>query len=589
MAKNYRYIGTSTNPKDAIFNQQYYDSLIDNRQYQDAYDYAMQYPMLDPMEQAEYKQHLKNMLREGKVVEAIYKNIDEAAYPAVDFRNLVMQPGGLGKLETGNTYANQFKTWKNELGGGENRLQVRFDPQKRKGIFGIDFLARDNNDANIDVFYEKSGLNKQYLEANGVSVRVKDGYTYLEFDKSNDLANKILLNIPHSVNFTPWINGVKEDGTIVSDHLRKAGGGDSGLGSYTTTAGGYQVVQMQNLYKDAQKIEDTAYNNGTAKVKQYSSQIFPLLYDNSQELENQLNQGSIKSSDFNSRIKRENQKLIDGIAFINPNEYEIQSNWFNDDKSDVNVPLTPEQKEEIHKRYKATKQKDIRYGLVISGNKVGLAIQLPAITNNKGEVKEESCDFMIFGDDIAQQLQRQINTDPGMQAYQEINDMQDLGYTYKDGNGNTYTYDGLGGWIVNGTDKSKTTEYVRRQIHKDKAAEDVGNSIILNNISINGTLVNPQRYLTQTKIAAFMIANDARRQGDIIEALKEVYGNSIDYTSEQAIVDAIFGLKGTGDVVAQEYEDKISDPNVYEKLNDIFEIYTNMLNVGNSYIRTINK
>ena len=123
MAKNYRYIGTSTNPKDAIFNQQYYDSLIDNRQYQDAYDYAMKYPMLDPMEQAEYKQHLKNMLREGRIVEAIYKNIDEAAYPAVDFRNLVMQPGGLEKLETGNTYANQFKTLKNELVPNENENQ----------------------------------------------------------------------------------------------------------------------------------------------------------------------------------------------------------------------------------------------------------------------------------------------------------------------------------------------------------------------------------------------------------------------------------------------------------------------------------
>lgn len=582
MAKNYRYIGTSTNPKDAIFNQQYYDSLIDNRQYQDAYDYAMQYPMLDPMEQAEYKQHLKNMLREGKVVEAIYKNIDEAAYPAVDFRNAVTEPGGLEKLSPDNTYANQFKQYKDAIGGGQNRVRVKFQPKIQK-VLGIDWLKPDNKN-NIDSFYEQTGYNKQYLEANGVKVSLIDGNTYLEFDKSNDLANNILLNLNDSGYYGVRIQGVKEDGSLTDFDIASGHYGDVFAKDIPSN-----LASMQRLYKEAQIIEDTAYNNGTAKVKQYSSQIFPLLYDNAQELENRLNAGTIKSSDFNSRIKRENQKLIDGIAFINPDEYEIQSSWFNDDKSGVDVPLTSEQKKEIHKRYKATQQKNIRYGLVISGNKVGLAIQLPAITNSKGEVTEESCDFMIFGDDIAQQLQRQINTDPGMQAYQEINDMQDLGYTYKDGNGNTYTYDGLGGWIVNGTDKSKTTEYVRRQIHKDKAAEDVGNSIILNNISINGTLVNPQRYLTQSKIAAFMIANDARRQGDIIEALKEIYGNSIDYTSEQAIVDAIFGLKGTGDVVAQEYEDKISDYNVYEKLNDIFEIYTNILNVGNSYIRTINK
>ena len=346
---------------------------------------------------------------------------------------------------------------------------------------------------------------------------------------------------------------------------------------------------MQNLYKSAQKVENTAYELGTAKVKQYSSQIFPLMYENAENLEAQRNAGELKDSDFNSRIKRENKKLIDGIAFINPADYEIQSAWFNDNDSPVNVELDQEQKDELMERYRGTQEKNIRYGIVIAGGRAGLIIQLPPEIDDNGKVKKESCSFTIFGDDIEQQLQRQINSDPGMQAYQEVNDMQDLGYTYKDNNGNTYIYDGLGGWIVNGNDKSKNTEWVRRQIHKDKAAQDVGRAIAIRNISVDGHLVNAQRYSNQIMTASFMIANDANKSGDIIEALKDIYGDKLDYTDANAIATAIFALKGTGNVVADKYRNKIADYATYEKFNDIYEIYANMLNIGNRYIRNINE
>lgn len=588
---NYTYVGKSTNPEDHEFNQSKYNQMVDDRDYEGAYDYAMQFRLNDPLEEDERMNDLKNMLREGHITQTVYRNIDESAYPAVDFRNNVMQPGGLERLEADNIYANKFKELKNGLGGGASRLQVVFDPKKRKGLFGLDFIAVDNDDANIDVFYEKSGLNKQYLESNGVTVRLKDGYTYLEFDKSNDLANTILLNLPHDSDFSPWIWGLDENGNRVkdTDYLVKVGVGDAGIGSYTSTFGMQRAREMQNLYKAAQKVENTAYELGTAKVKQYSSQIFPLIYENAENLEAQLAAGQIKPSDFNTRIKRENKKLIDGIAFINPADYEIQSAWFNDDDSPVNVELDQEQKDELMERYRGTQEKNIRYGIVIAGGRAGITIQLPPETDNNGKVKKESCSFTIFGDDIEQQLQRQINNDPGMQAYQEVNDMQDLGYTYKDNNGNSYTYDGLGGWIVNGNDKSKSTEWVRRQIHKDKAAQDVGRAIVMSNISVDGHLVNTKRYSNQVMAASFMIANDANKNGDIIEVLKDIYGDKIDYTDANAIAAAIFALKGTGNVVADEYRNKIANPVTYEKFNDIYEICANILNVGNRYIRSINE
>jgi hypothetical protein len=107
----------------------------------------------------------------------------------------------------------------------------------------------------------------------------------------------------------------------------------------------------------------------------------------------------------------------------------------------------------------------------------------------------------------------------------------------------------------------------------------------LNNISVNGSIPYPDRYDNQIKAASFMIANDADKNGDIVEALKLIYGDKINYKDANAITKAIFDMKGAGNRVANEYEDVIADPATFEKFNDIYEVYSNMLNIGNRYIR----
>lgn len=584
--KNYTYIGTSTNQADKVFDRVKYDQMIADNDYQSAYDYAMNFRLNDPIEEAERVNHLKNMLREGHVTQAVYENVDEANIPTIAFRNAVQIPGGLERLSMDNEYANQFKDYKNSLGGGANRIRVSFDPQVQKR-FGIDWLGKDNNNANIDVFYEKSGFNKQYLEANSVNVRLVNGRTYLEFDKSNDLANTILLNLPYDKNYSPWIIGIDENGNPIDggeDYLVSRGGGDAGLGSFTTTNGMSTVMNMQNLYNSAQKIENKAYTEATSSVKQYSSMFVPLIYDNAQMLEEQLAAGQIKDSNFNSRIKRENNKLIDKIAGIGVGQYNIATAYFNKNGEAVNRFVNQEQQKEIIERYRGTNSSNIKYGISISGNKVGLTVILPPIQKTNNNPEKESMSFTIFGDDIAQTLQRQINTDPAMQSVQEVNDMQNLGYTYHDSRGNSIVYDGLGGWIVNKNDKSKSQDWVIRQIHKDKASQDIGRSIALDNVNVNGRLVRPERYANQIQIASIMIANDANKDGDLIDALKLIYGNKIDYTDPTAIASAIFKMKGTESRVSQEYEEAIANPAVFEKFNDVFEIEKMLLNVGNRYI-----
>ena len=81
-----------------------------------------------------------------------------------------------------------------------------------------------------------------------------------------------------------------------------------------------------------------------------------------------------------------------------------------------------------------------------------------------------------------------------------------------------------------------------------------------------------------------MIANDANKDGDLIDALKLIYGNKIDYTDSTDIANAIFEMKGTGSRVAQKYEEAIANPAVFEKFNDVYEIAEMLTNVGNRYI-----
>ena len=81
--KNYTYIGTSTNQADKIFDRTKYDKMIADNDYQSAYDYAMNFRLNDPIEEAERVNHLKNMLKEGRVTQTVYENVDEANIPTI--------------------------------------------------------------------------------------------------------------------------------------------------------------------------------------------------------------------------------------------------------------------------------------------------------------------------------------------------------------------------------------------------------------------------------------------------------------------------------------------------------------------------
>lgn len=588
--KKYRYIGTSTDPKDFTFDDSHFQKLIDDREFQKAYDYGMQYSFDNHEKQREYEHYLKTILREGRRVEAVYNNIDEIYYPIIDFKNAVTTSDGLEKLSLDNNeYANKFIEYKKSLGSGENRLNVKFEPQVQK-LWGMDFLKRDNTEASIEKFYKDTGFNKQFLEANGVTVRLINGCTYLEFDKNNNLANQILLNVNDKAFDYAKIRGVKEDGSY-TDYDKETVLVNAGR--YGTKYTPSNLKLMQDLYDNAVNLEKEAYNTASAPVKQYSSTYVALFAEDIQELNKQLSTGAITQSEYNARRKAAENSIINNMQNIGVGQYEVYTTYFNKDGAPDNEIVTQEQEEAILKRFNSTTRSQIRYGISVVDGRIGLTIDLMGNTSKEGQFKANRKDniqesdpirFTIFGDDIQQQLQKEIDNDPKLQAYQELNDMQTLGYTYKDGLGNTYTYNGIDGWIVNGTQSDKSNKWVINQIYKDKSSESVGRELALKHRSINGKLVNKDQYGLDAMTAAIVMVNDLNPNVDILETLKVLYGDSLNYNNYTDIALGVFSLMSISGTVAQEYEDSIANTDVYDAFNDIFDIYKNIIKVGKRFI-----
>lgn len=581
--KKYKYIGNSTNPEDQNFNKQRYKDMVENRDYEGAFAYASQYPLMGYQgaadDEAERMNKLYNMLREGRRMEFVYKNADENDIPLIEFRNAVVTPGGLEKY-VNNPYVEEFRKYKNAIGSGENKIRIVFEPEVQK-LFGADWLdwaMPDNKSKSIEKFYEDTGFTSQFLEVNGIHVGQKDGKPFIELNKDNDLANKILLSVNDKNEYGVRIYGVKEDNTLT----------DPDFGTKTI---GYSpqisnLYQLQELYKKGKEAEERASNFG--KLKQYSSIIMPLISGDFIENVDQLADGSIKQSEYNSRLKQSKEELIAGLSMAGIENYDVRSDYFNKGGDPTNVELTQKQAKEVldvFKQAAGDNTKSIQYGITITANnEVGLNISILPKTDSKGKAVIPSCSFTVFGYNT-DELQRQINADPKLRSYQELNEMKNLGYSYKDSKGGTYQYDGVNGWIINGEFSNKSENWVVDQIHKDMAGIDMGRMIAMNNISINGNLVNSDRYDLQLKTAAIMLSNDLNNQSDFMSALRDVYGyDVVSSWNTNQITQALFDLKGIDNSVSVVYENNISNPDVYRKLNDIYEIYFNMKQIGMNYI-----
>ena len=289
---------TDAQKQQYAFNQDKFNQLIANRQYNDAADYAAKFHFSDPKTQKEHENDIINLRRNGRVLGAIYSRIDDPnALAQIEFYDKVFVDGGLEQL-SGNDYVDKFVEYKRQLGstidyniGADivtneaTRLSITFQP-KTKTFLGIDWLAKDNKN-NIENFYEESGLTEQQLKAAGVIVSHKDGKTTLDFDKSNSLANQIIFNLPTDKHYLG-------DAPMTSSGDNVAIVGYNAKGEITGYGRTHEAIK--DLITSAKSAKESYFKKTDLAEKDYSSTIGPAIDDNLEVLKllQKSYQGKIK-------------------------------------------------------------------------------------------------------------------------------------------------------------------------------------------------------------------------------------------------------------------------------------------------------
>lgn len=562
-----------------IFDANKFNSLIANRQYEDAANYAAMYHFNDPATQRAHESDIANLRREGRVLGAIYSRIDIDKLPQIEFYDKVFVDGGLETLSN-NQYVEKFAQYKKDLGSVQygifgskrkeaTKLSITFAPETQK-LLGIDWLMPDNAN-NIDNFYKTSGLNEQQLRAQGVEIITKDGATTLRFAKSNALANKILVNLPGASKKgrgdTPMFNGNIDVAITGLDDKNNV------VGHNNNTA------KLKALVDAAKSEKDKYFQMTNMTTKDYSSTIGPAIDDNLEALQAAYASGQIDETTFNKERKLQAGYIEQAIKSMGSGNYEMYTNGWNENGTDETlVSADNKQRGEIINFLSSADPKHTHFNAMISNGKIGTLITVDAeglTTDQKKDVSDESTidemnngrRFQIFVPGLmAEQAQAKINRNTSSRAAQEINSMQDWGYSYKTKDGNKITPDGYGNYIT--SDKQTITKNdAIRLINKDMIIEDALNNLKYEYLNSVNDIASKESYEQMARLIAVKAGNELFPG----IALQNVNGNA--YT-----VNDIFNHKG---LIGSYYGDNIDDGvfeynmnyQVDEKIKNIYDVY----------------
>lgn len=558
------------------FDNNYFQQLIGNRQYQDAADYASQFHFDDPATQRAHENDILNLRREGRKIAAVYGRIDDVdKLNKISFLDNVFVDGGLEQI-LDNPYAKRFIEFKQHLGsthkkgiiGYSNKIDEEataisftFAPEKQT-LFGIDWLSKDNTKRSVEAFYANSGLNEAALKSAGVEVIHKDGYTTIKFDKSNALANKIIYNaLPRTSkgdlggdsDYDIILRGYNSDGKEIGDISR--------LRSQSWN-------EMRNMISDAEDVKTSAFQALDMVEKDYSSTVGPSLDDNLELLNNALATGQITQQEYNQQRKFVGSILDQAIRSLGSGNYEMFSNAYNEETTDETlISLSNEQRSEIIQSITAANPKNLHFNAMVSNGQIGTLITIDAdevndknITDDdtRNEVKRRRRQVFIpgFMSEIAQE---KINRNTSSRAIQEINSMQDYGYGFKTSDGQEIYSSMDGRFWINGKEISK--DEATKAINKTMIIEDATNNLKYQFTNKEGTMYDEEGYENMARAIAVKAANELHPEISF---------------GDKVTIEDIFNKKGAGATVSDEYASKMQYQ-LYDKYQDVFDIYDKIM------------
>ena len=558
------------------FDNNKFQQLIANRQYQDAADYAAMYHFDDPAAQRAHENDIINLRREGRKIAAIYGKINNAnTLEQVEFMDHVFVDGGLEQI-LNNSYAQQFADAKRQIGSSHKKaivgytndiereavaLSFTFAPEKQT-FLGIDWLAKDNTTRSIEAFYRNSGLNEAQLKSAGVEVIHKDGYTTIKFDKSNGLANQIIYNaIPYRL----------RGGDLVrsgSDYNITMTGYDAYGNAIESRWSDRGWVKMQNLISDAEKAKLNAFASIDMAEKNYSSTVGPALDDNLEALNQLLSTNQITQQQYNQQMKQVGSILDQAVRTLGSGNYEMFSNAYNDKATDETmISLDNKQRSEIIQSITAANPKNLHFNAMISNGQVGTLITIDAdevenkdISDNDDINKVKRRRRLVFIPGFMSEIaQQKINQNTSSRAIQEINSMQDYGYSFKTSDGREIYSSMDGRFYISGQEIPK--EEATKAINKTLIIEDATANLKYQFTNNSGKLYDIEGYEKMAKAIAVRAANELHPEIS--------FENNV-------TIDDIFAKKGAGAVVSDDYSGQMQYQ-LYNKYNDVFDIYDKIM------------
>lgn len=558
------------------FDNNRFNQLIANRQYQDAADYASQFHFDDPAIQRAHENDILNLRREGRKIGAIYGRIDDQnKLNQVEFLDNVFVDGGLEQISS-NPYAQQFIELKRHLGSTHKKgivgytndieqeataISFTFAPQKQT-FLGADWLAKDNTLRSVEAFYTNSGLNETQLKSAGVEVIHKDGYTTIKFDKSNRLANQIIYNALPSYSggdaggksdYNITLLGYAADGTVIKD----------------ISKGRTQSWNdMRTLISDAENTKLSVFQTLDMATKDYSSTIGPSLDDNLESLNQLLASGQISQQEYNQQRKAVGSILDQAIRSLGSGNYEMFSNAYNDEATDETlVSLSNEQRSEIIQSISAANPKSLHFNAMVSNGQIGTLVTIDAdevadkdITDDddRNKVKRRRRQIFIPGF-MSEVAQEKINRNTSSRAIQEINDMQDYGYAFKTTDGQEIYSSMDGRFYIDGQEISK--DAATKAINKTMIIEDATANLKYQFTNKTGDMYDTEGYEQMARMIAVKAANELSPNVS--------FGDNV-------TVEDIFNKKGAGPTVSDEYASDMQYE-LYNKYQDVFDIYDKIM------------
>lgn len=568
---------TSSHTDVLEYDSDYFNNLLNNREYDKAVEYASQFTMtdengnIDVIKQRARESYLYDLEREGRKMSAIFSNIyDEDEKNAVDFYLNVFSDGGLEKLNSNNKYGNEFANLKNKLGGeNSSKLAITFAPEKRK-FLGIDWLAKDN-DNNIDNFYSNTGLSEDILREAGINIKQKDGYTTLEFDKSNKYANYIISNLNPSTVHNRNLN---------NDYSFEIGinlvGLDDNNNIVTPELVGYATMnRIGKLIRNSKEISER-FIKPLQIDKVYSSTVGGFIEDGLEELREQRDRGEIKQSDYKQLVEERYKDITSVLKNIGSGGYRIYTDMYNGTENETMQELGNQDKhwaiEEI------SSAEDFSLNTMISNGEIGTLITIYGVPEDKKNINmddssEESIkrprhSFFIPGL-FHDKAQAAINADSRTRADQELNEMQDWGYTIKLKDGSQLSHKGGNIFKYNG--KDIRIDQARTIINKDFIIEDAMKTIKYQFTDANGKINKPLA--------------DAFVKKVVYNAVNELYP-SIPFRTinfQDFGIEELFAMRSLGNNVEETYKSLVNY-DVYQKMLEAYNMYGLLMDDINKYI-----